>query len=423
MSRYLPLICLALTHTLVDAFAMLVEPLWPDLKKSLRLSEGELFLLLSVAAIAPNFSQIAFGYLGDRYGSRYLLWLGPAVAVVCLPCTGSAGSAAILGLLLLCGSVGVGAFHPEAAVAAGRLMPEQRTRSLSLFMFGGTLGLGLGPMLSGNLVKAFGPPALAWLAAPGLIAIAVIQFLSRRPSVPASVEPPQSAASLRAMWLNGGRLALVLLAVCALRVVPNAGMTKAIAFTLESRGYAANVIGNTQSIFLASGSLGMLLLASRFRHGWERRLMVWSPLAAVPLLAGLAIPDSPYWLIVALLIPAGVILTGSTPVMVSYAHQLFPNGAGMASALTMGLSWGLSGMLVARLTSYFDRMNRPALLFAAFVPCIVLSALGARLLPVVGGGGEEGETVRGGEGETKEIVGPIPVSGTSQTVPSESLPL
>ena len=46
----------------------------------------------------------------------------------------------------------------------------------------------------------------------------------------------------------------------------------------------------------------------------------------------------------ALLVPSGVVLVGTTPAMVSYAHQLFPRDAGKASALTMGLSWGTSGL-------------------------------------------------------------------------------
>ncbi|HLJ10616.1 MAG TPA: MFS transporter, partial [Planctomycetaceae bacterium] len=171
--RHLPIVCLALMHGLIDAVAMFVEPLWPELRRSLALSEVELFLLLAVTAVAPNFSQILFGFVQDRYGSRYLLWLGPVVATACLTAIGLARSPAALGIVLAVGYLAVGSFHPEAAVFAGQLHPERRTRAISLFMFGGTLGLGLGPMISGNLVKAFSLESLVWLALPVLMLVAV----------------------------------------------------------------------------------------------------------------------------------------------------------------------------------------------------------------------------------------------------------
>lgn len=384
LSRYLPIVCLALMHAVVDAVAMFIEPLWPELRTILRLSEGELFVLLSVTAVAPNFSQILFGFVQDRYGSRYLLWLGPAVATACLTMIGMVGMPYTLGMLLAAGYVAIGSFHPEAAVFAGKLLPEQRTRAISLLMFGGTMGLGIGPALSGNLVRFYGLSALAWLAVPLLAFIAGIHLISRRAVAAVEIshghESHPSAEPLAARW----KLALFLLLICALRVVPNTGMTRALAFTLEQRGYEADVIGNVQSLFLVCGSLGILLVGSRFGRGSERRLMIYSPMAAIPLMIGLAIPDCPTWLMVALLVPSGVVLVGTTPAMVSYSHQLFPRDAGMASALTMGLSWGTSGLAVAGMTTVFvDQVHQPALLFAAFVPCLAFSAAGASFLPCI----------------------------------------
>lgn len=369
-------------HGVVDAVAMFIEPLWPELRTALRLSKGELFVLLSVTAAAPNFSQILFGFVQDRYGSRYLLWLGPAVATVCLTMVGKVGMAGSLGLLLAAGYVAIGSFHPEGAVFAGKLLPEQRTRAISLFMFGGTMGLGIGPAVSGNLVKLYGLSALAFLAIPLLMLIGAIHLLSRR--AVAAIELPHvhdvhSTAEPLAARL---KLALFLLLICALRVVPNTGMTRALAFTLEQRGFDSDVIGNVQSLFLVCGSLGILLVGSRFGHGSERWLMIYSPLAAIPMMIALAIPGCPTWLLVTLLVPSGAVLVGTTPAMVSYSHQLFPRDAGMASALTMGLSWGTSGLAVAgMITVFVDQLNQPVLLFAAFVPCLAISAAGASFLP------------------------------------------
>src|SRR5262245_33582790 len=112
--------------------------------------------------------------------------------------------------------------------------------------------------------------------------------------------------------------------------------------------------------------------------------MSYSSLVGSPILPAPASPGCPTWLMVALLIPAGLVLIGTTPAMVSYAHQMFPRDAGMASALTMGLSWGTSGLVVAAMTPVFaEQLQQPALLFAAFAPCLLIAAGGAYLLPRV----------------------------------------
>jgi MFS family permease len=214
------------------------------------------------------------------------------------------------------------------------------------------------------------------------VLVVVITIASRRAVTAVAIPHASIVHSAAQPLATRIRLALFLLLVCSLRVIPNTGMTRALAFTLKARGYEAGTIGNVQSLFLVCGSLGILAVGSRFGHGSERQLMIYSSLLGIPLLLALAIPGCPTWLMVALLVPAGLVLIGTTPAMVSYAHQMFPRDAGMASALTMGLSWGTSGLAVAGMTPLFaEQWHQPALLFAAFVPCLLVAATGAYFLP------------------------------------------
>jgi MFS transporter, FSR family, fosmidomycin resistance protein len=382
MPRYLPLICLAMMHMLVDACAILVGPIWADLNESLHMSGGTLFLVLSVAGLSPAVSQVAFGYLRDRCSARFLLWLGPVVAAGCLSLVGVASNVTVLCVLLIVGGAGVGAFHPEAAVAAGRMLPGQRARGLSLFMFGGALGLGLGPILSGAVVGRFGLAGLVAVGPPIALLVGILFVVGQRGLQPETA-PATKTPALSVWEMLEGRigLALLVLAACSLRLVPNMAMDKVLSFTLAQQGADPFTIGLMQSIFLISASVGMLVMAFRFRSGWEKRFLVWCPVAGMPLLYFLGQESCPRWLLLSLLVPAGVILWGTTPVMVSYAHQQFPKGTGLASALTMGLSWGVGGMIQAKLTSYYVDLGIPQQAFHAFIPCLALAAVGAWLLP------------------------------------------
>ena len=379
--RYRPLICLALLHTVVDSFAMLNEPLWPRLTTELRLSEAGLQALLAVKLLTLNFSQGVFGYLRDRKQARYLLWLGPLVGVIGLSLMGASAAVPAVCAALCLGMIGTGAFHPEAVVVAGRALPEQRTRGVSLFLFGGTLGLGIGPLVGGYLVNHHGLDALPWLLAPGVMLVLGLYALSGlgRPELHAVRGGP--AATLAEMLAGRGRLALFLLAVSAFRVVPNIGMTQAIAFSLDAHGADPQQIGAAQSLFLIAGSAGMLLMAAWFPRGWERPSLLLAPLAGLPLVLLLGLLELPLPARMGLWFLTGLVLNGTTPVMISYGHQLFPNGAGLASALTMGLSWGLGGLLVAWGTGAAVAAGHPEWLYLLFAPCLLIAVVGTWFLP------------------------------------------
>lgn len=422
MRRFLPLLCLALVHTLVDAFAIVIEPLWPRVGQSFELGAAGIGWLMLMWAVTTSGSQVLFGYLRDRFGTPYILVLGPLMAVVAISAIGIAPSATILFAALLLGGLGIGAFHPEGAVTASSYHPENRTRTLSLFMFGGTMGLAIGPVVSGNLVFYWGLGSLVWLAAPAVALVLFLTWFSRSMALALAAEAPASAiadalpagsrnvrvernpssngcsvspdqphptgASLKDVFHGKVGYTLLLLSVCATRVVPSVGMGRALAFVLYARGVGENVIGATQSVFLLAGGVGMLVTAALLRHGWERKAMQVCPIVGLPLVLLLAAPGVPYWLMLTLLVPTGLVLTGTTPAMVSYAHQLLPRGRGLASSITMGLCWGIGGAVVAGLVAWSDRLGSPSLIIAAFAPFLVVSAALAVFLPELTAGVE-----------------------------------
>jgi FSR family fosmidomycin resistance protein-like MFS transporter len=382
------LICLALLHTLVDTCALLIAPLWPRLETIYGFGVAGLSIAFIAQSMPTSISQVVFGWLRDRRPAPIWLWLGPVIAALFLTSIGRVDQRMALFGILLFGGIGVGAFHPEAAVLAGRILPGQRTRGISLFMFGGSLGLGLGPILSGIIVTERGLPGLTLLTIP-IAVLAVVLFKVGRLGIAAdrllskSAEEDKSPPTLSETLDGRGRFAIVLLIACSLRLVPNMAMDKILAFTLSQPkwGYTEAEIGMAQSVFLIAASVGMFFMVFRFRSGWEKAFMVGCPLLSIPLMAVLAWEDCPPWLLFSTLALSGIILWGTSPAMVSYAQQQFPKGAGLASALTMGMSWGIGGLIQAPFTSYFEKAGTPQLAFAACIPCLLASGLIAMGMP------------------------------------------
>ena len=386
MRRYLPLVCLALLHTVVDTSALLVSPLWKRLTLECGLVGVSLWAVMLAHSLPTSLAQGVFGFLRERRRMGWLLLLGPVVAAVCLTSIGLAaapGRVALLCGLFVVGGISVGAFHPEAAVRAGMLLPENRTRGLAIFMLGGSLGLSLGPLLSGFVVEQWGLEGLVYLLPAMLVVIPVLCWGARTRVGAATEVPPRRRVSVKEMFDGRIGFAMSLLLICSFRLVPNMGMSKVIAFTLAGpeRGFDEQEIGGVQSLFLVSASVGMSLLALMFPRGCERRFMVVCPLLGVPLLAVWGWEGCPTWLLIAALIPTGLVLWGTTPTMVSYAQQVFPRGAGLASAITMGLAWGVGGLLEAPFTTYYHDLGRPQLAVWIFLPFVAAAGFAAMFLP------------------------------------------
>ncbi|MES2790358.1 MAG: MFS transporter [Planctomycetota bacterium] len=381
MSSVRALVCLSLLHCVVDAYAMLVEPLWPRLSSELRLTPWSQWLLLTVAMLAVNFSQPVFGLLRDRWHIPAIMWIGPLVGVIGLPLLGVLPHVWALCAVLTLGLVGIGAFHPEAVTMAGTVLEGQRTRGISIFLLGGTLGLGLGPLIGGYCVQAWGFRSLAWLIPPGMVLVLLLELGSRTGSNRRERPADPHRVRLIPFLREHGPVAGLLLLVSTCRVLPAVGIPKAIAFTLANQQIDVGVIGLTQSVFLSAGSLGMLYLAGKFRHGTERRHLVLDPLVALPLVLGLGVWYENYYVTIALLMLAGLVLNGTTAAVISYSHQLFPNNTGIASSLTMGFAWGLAGIVVAILTTVTNQAQHPEWLYWTFLSPLLVSSLLAMLLP------------------------------------------
>ncbi|RUL88058.1 MFS transporter [Tautonia sociabilis] len=370
---------LTVVHLIVDAFAASVHPLWPDLQVRLGGGAGMIQAAFLVWSLTTSASQLVFGYLGDRHRGGWLLWAGPLLGISCMGAVGLSASLPALGALLILGGLGVAAFHPEAAAAVGQAMPESRSRAMSIFATGGFLGQSLGPLGSGWMSERYGLPMLAWNVSWGIALVAIlVPWL--RASTPKH-DPASSgrgAALPELLSVSGGRLG-TLMGVGILRTLPAAGAPIALAFLLEARGAGNDRIGLVQAAFFGGIGLGGLACAALVSRRRERLVLWLLPMVTVPLLA--ACPAVVGAGMVAVSGGLGLIVGLGLPVYISYGQQLVPEGPRIASSITMGVTWGLGGALVAGIMAVSERIGRPDLAFGTFAASSLLAGLACLRLP------------------------------------------
>jgi FSR family fosmidomycin resistance protein-like MFS transporter len=369
------LIVLTALHFVVDTVASQVSPLWPSLERHYRLPT---FWMLFIWMIAGSFSQLGFAMIGDRVVSRWLVWLGPAASCVALGCLGQFQHPLMLVLLLTIAGMGISAFHPEGATLSGNCWPNARSRAVSIFAMGGFLGQSVGPSCSGAVVTRFGLSALSHGIVIGLLLMAALRAIYR-PAHPATHTPSAPNSGSWRVFAERRSVLFLLLSGGTVRVIAAAGVPITVAYWLKSQSFDESEIGFVQSAFLAGFGVGNLLAAIGVRPDRERLTLWLIPLPCVPCL--LAMPSLTGLALSAAVLVTGLLLGIAQPVFISYGQQLFPENQRVASSITMGVSWGAGGALVAGLMDVCGRTQSYNVAFTTFAVSVAASSVLCTLLP------------------------------------------
>ena len=373
---------LTLAHALVDVYGSAIQPLWPDLQRGLGLDDVTMQWEFVLWSVSTSLSQLVFGTLGDRGGARGWLWAGTAVGIVAMSGLGLARGFPSLSALILVGGLGIAAFHPEAATLAGATAPADRSRAMSLFAVGGFLGQAIGPVVSGVVTTRYGLAALAWAAPPGL-ALLVLLMVSTRAGRPAAPRVPvhdqPSSASLVALIRGNERGVGLMMAIGVLRVMPALGVPLALAYLLKDRGDSNAAIGAAQAVFLGGIGVGSLGCALFMRRARERTVLWLLPVLSAPLFV--LCPTFGYAGMAACSALTGALLGAVAPILIGYGQRLLRDGPRVASSLSMGVTWGFGGMLVAALVATLNRAHRPDLAFPVFAATTLASSVLCVWLP------------------------------------------
>jgi FSR family fosmidomycin resistance protein-like MFS transporter len=374
-SPLLAISLLAAMHFLVDTAAGTVNPLWQGFEEKLGVGSGGLLWVVFCWQAATSFSQLLFAWWADRAPKRWLIWAGPCVGATCMGLTGLAPNPAVLVALLVVAGLGIAAFHPEGAAAAGAIAPLRRSRMMAIFALWGYLGQSLGPFISAKITTAFGFPALAWGGLCGLTALLLLMTQRRYIPTPPLRRAVERQSSTRSSdWRDWG----LLLSVGTLRIVPSIGVPLVIAYWLIDR----EIIGATQSAFMIGVGAGSILCAFCVRPQWERGLIWGQPLLAAPCLIAVPLVPQP-WLATTVGL-CGFMLGIALPVFISYGQQMLPHHPRAASSITLGVSWGTAGGLVVVVMWAAHRWQAQPQAFFALAAFSIAAGLLSMRLPRVG---------------------------------------
>ena len=369
------LFLITLSHFCVDSYATLLQPLLPLLKANLGLSLAQTGFLGTIVSIC-NISQPLLGLWADRMARRWLVVGGLLLTTVFAPLMGLALDYLTLVGILALGGIGVAAFHPQVFSLAGELSGPRRSFGLALFIFGGTLGLGLTPLWAPTYTNYFGFESLPYLSIPGLLfLLLLLRFI---PLENPNFADGKSNAQWRRLGDHAGPLFLIT-AIVILRSVTGLGFGTFLTLLAQERGLDLVAGGIPLGIYNIAGVVGALLvgyLADRM----DPKPLVWGSLIlSVPPLYAFIYAESAIASNTLLFIGGGLLMS-SNSIMVAMAQELAPENTGLASSLPLGFSWGLASLTLPLIGYLGDHIGVAGTLkYLALLP--ILTAVLAFYLP------------------------------------------
>ena len=340
--RKLPIALAVLSHTVVDAALNILPVILPLLVDRFQLSYSQVGVAAALANISSSMLQPAFGWVSDRWPTRWFMWVGIAWTGILMGCVGLAPNYFALLLVIVLTGMGTAAFHPIASMAVALASGHQRGLAMSFFSAGGNVGFAVGPVMAAWLMSRFGLSGTVAVMVPGLLMAAAV-YACRDTFVARSLarDPDASRPVPPVPW---GRLT-TLCAVITLRSWAYSGLITFIPLLLHEQGVPLHLAGWSLFVFLFFGAMGGLL-GGHLSDRISRHLVIAASLLMFPVLMALAlsVPGPLQWFFLAV---AGATLLASFSVTAVFAQELLPRRLGLASGLTLGLAFGAGGVGVA----------------------------------------------------------------------------
>jgi FSR family fosmidomycin resistance protein-like MFS transporter len=371
-------ILVSIAHMVHDTYPAFLAPLLPLLQVKLGLSytmAGGLAAFLRSSFLL----QPVIGFWADRRNIRAFVIVAPATTALFMSAIGAAPSYTILVLLLICAGISHAAFHAPAPALMMRISGARPGRGMSFFMTGGEFGRAVGPVLIGSVVVVVGLKWSILAAVPGLVISLLLVRLLR--TVPGETLQPKE---MKLGKIMGARLGLFvrLLLLMSIRCFMIGSVTIFLPGLLTSRGITVFAAAGALSLFELAGAGGALAAGTWSDLVGIRRVLLLAHIATPPFL--LALTWSHGWATAFLLIPAGIAILSTGPVLLTLSQQVLPEARGTAGGLYFGVNQLLAALSSLGFGVLIDAIGiQPAFVVASVVPLLGLPLLlGFPALPI-----------------------------------------
>ncbi len=375
---------IALASALVPLNSTMIAVALPDIARDFDISKGQASVLVTLYLVAMLAGQPLAGRLCDAFGARRVATIAVTGFGVLSAVSTVAGSFGVLVALRALQAAFASALVPSVQAMLRELVPD-RERGRAFGVQGSVLGAGagLGPVIGGLAVAAFGWRSIFAVNLP--FVVAVLYVLRRRvpPITVPSTREETAGADEEGRLFNGVFGAAF--STQALSTLAQYALLLAAPIVLDSRGWSAASIGAVLS-FLTLGMVVVGPWGGRLgdARGRRRPVALGLSVALVAVTASaLAGDDVPSALLAATLLVFGIGLGVAAPSLMTAGIEVAPRArAGAAAGLLAASRYvgSIASTLVLAGVVQDDGSGLATLLVVCIASLVVSLAV-ARTLP------------------------------------------
>jgi len=332
---------LSLGHLVIDLYPSFLAALLPVLIDRLELSMSLASLLASVLMFSASLSQPLFGILSDRIGGKNLMFWGPVMAAAGMSFIGLLPSYAVLLPFLVLGGLGAACFHPQAAALAGHFSGPRKGLGVSVFMLGGNVGYGLGPLVILAIILGLGLKSSYLALLPAAVFLLLLDRYLPNNALPLPAARTESTAEKTVDIRDLAPFALLWLIVW-LRSTAIVSLATFLPTLQTMRGLSLAAGGSSFTVFMICGAVGGFIGGALSDRVGRKSMVTLSFILVIPAFYGF-LHVSQSWTFYSLAILGFFFFLGEVPCIVM-AQETLPQRGGTMSALIMGFAWGMAGL-------------------------------------------------------------------------------
>ncbi len=337
-------LAVALGHTTVDTFNNTGPVLIAFLSIPLGLSNAQIGLAASLYTLGGSVLQPVFGWLADKYGSRWMAGIGVFWLLSFMALSTVAASLGQFIWVLIpyaLAALGSAVYHPVAVAIASEVEKEHEATSTAFFFLFGQMGLAGGPLLAGYLLQHVGLSGIQLMA---LGFSAVVIFILTAPFPKGKRTQLTTTATGEVIPQEAIRWgALIILAILiGARSWAQLGTITFLPKLFQEKGWEPTAYGAiTGAMWLGSAIMGVLAGSAADRWG-RKKVVFWMLAGAVVPLYFLPVVNG--WVAFAMALLAGGMLGAPHSILVVIAQALLPGKKAMASGLTLGYMFAMGAV-------------------------------------------------------------------------------
>ncbi len=362
------ILALTLVHFTGDFYASFINPLLPVFQEKYSLTLTQIGLITGISRLLAFVVQPSVGYIADHYRTRLFVLGGTLLSIVFIPLVGIAPSFLILLIFISLGSIGSSMFHPSCAGMVSTYSDRHFGFSMSVFILGGTMAFGTGPVFITSFVKMFGLEASPYTM---IIGLAMMVFLFKVVPTPdiQGFGNLGFISSIKEVFGPVWKSMVLIWVVMVLRAFASQSFMTFIPVLYAKEGYSLVSIGVIFALFTVGGAISGLFAGHLSdKIGYKPIFFTANSLATISMYLLLFLPGNWAYFFSFL---TGFLILATLPLGVTMAQELAPNGRAMASSLMMGLAFGTGGMMTPLTGRLADVISiRPALAFTAIIPLL-----------------------------------------------------